>query len=143
MRHSSMTSFAVRIEPRAQPRLAATVLLAHVLAAAWPWFAGAMPVLAASLSIVTLAGFVLSLGFVPGRHCRLRAFALEGRDCRVRLAGRPLWLPARLGAGARAYASLVLMEVMVGGRRFGWLLPRTALPSDEFRRLKARIRLSC
>ena len=138
-----MTSFAVAIEPGAQPRLAAAVFLAHVLAAAWPWFAGAVPPLAASLSSVALAGLVLSLGFVPGRHCRLRAIALEDRDCRVRLSGQPLWLPARLGAGARAYAPLVLIEVLVDGRRLGWLLPRAALPPDEFRRLKARIRLSC
>lgn len=143
MQHSSMTSFSVAIEPQSQPRLAATAFLVHVLAAAWPWLAGVLPALAGCLSGVALAGLVLSLGFVPGRHCRLRTFAWDGRDCRVRLSGRPPWLPARLGNGARAYASLVLIVVLVGGRRLGWLVPRSALPPDDFRRLKARIRLSC
>jgi hypothetical protein len=138
-----MTSFAVAIEPGAQPRLAATVFLVHAAAAAWPWLAGAVPALAASLSMVALSGLVLTLGRVPGRHCRLLAVDLERRECRVRLSGRPLWLPAKLGPGARAQASLVLIEVLVGGRRFGWLLPRGALPAADFRRLKARIRLSC
>jgi hypothetical protein len=80
---------------------------------------------------------------MPGRHSRLMALAMGARRCRVRLSGRHVWLRARLGAGARAYASLVFVEVVVAGRRFGWLVTRASIPPDEFRRLKARIRLSC
>ncbi len=138
-----MTSFAVAIEPVGQPRLAAMAFLAHVAAAASPWLTGTAPLLAGALSVLAIAGLLSTLGRVPGRHCRLLALAIDGQGCRVCLAGRPRWLQAKLGAGARAYASLVVLEAVIAGRRFGWLLPRAALPPDEFRRLKARIRLSC
>ena len=143
MRRSSMTSFAVAIEPGAQPRLAAAVFLVHLAAAASPWLARAPLLIAATLSIVAIAGLVATLGHVPGRHCALMALAFDRRGCRVRLAGRRAWVRATIGAGARAYGSLVFIEVVIAGRRLGWLLPRAALPSTDFRRLKARIRLSC
>jgi hypothetical protein len=138
-----MTSFAVAIEPAAEPRLAAAVLLVHLAAAASPWLARTAPPIAATLSILAIAGLVSTLGHVPGRHCMLLALAIDGRGCRVRLAGRRRWLRARIGTGARAYASLVFVEVVCAGRRLGWLLPRRALPPGDFRRLKARIRLTC
>lgn len=143
MRQSSMTSFAIAIEPARQPRLAAAAMLLHLTAAASPWFARATPLLAAALSFVAIAGFVLTLRRVPGRHCPLQALAFDDRGCRARLAGRPAWLQAKVGTGARAYAGVVCVEVMIEGRRLGWLLPRAALARDDFRRLKARIRLTC
>lgn len=143
MRHSSMTSFALAVEPAAQPRLAAVLFLVHLAAAASPWLARVAPLVAATLSILAIAGLVSTLGRVPGRHCPLSGLAFDGRGCRVLLAGRRRWLRAKPGTGARAYASLVLVEVVIAGRRLGWLLPRSALPADDFRRLKARIRLSC
>lgn len=143
MRRSSMKSFGVTIEPARQPRLAAVVFLVHLAAAASPWLTRATPLLAAPLSILAIAGLVSTLGRVPGLHCPLSAVAFDGRGCRVRLRGQCRWLRAKVGPGARAYASLVLVEVVIAGRRLGWLLPRAALPPDDFRRLKARIRLSC
>ncbi|HEX9708039.1 MAG TPA: hypothetical protein VGA24_10415 [Steroidobacteraceae bacterium] len=143
MRRSSMKSFAVTIEPAAGPRLAAVAFLVHLAAAASPWFARAEPLIAAALSVLAIAGLVSTLGRVPGGHSALCALAFDGRGCRVRLTGRRRWLRAKVGTGARAYASLVLVEVVVAGKRLGWLLPRWALPPDDFRRLKARIRLTC
>ncbi|MGH8197840.1 MAG: hypothetical protein ACRETI_06685 [Steroidobacteraceae bacterium] len=138
-----MTSFAAAIEPAAQPRLAAAVFFVHFLAASSPWLARSAPPLAVALSMLAIAGFVATLARVPGRHCRLAAIALDGRGCRARLAGEHAFQPAELSGGARAYAALVSLEIVVGGRRLGWLLPRAALPAADFRRLKARIRLSC
>jgi len=37
----------------------------------------------------------------------------------------------------------LLLELRADGRRAGWLLRRQALPPAEFRRVKARIRLTC
>jgi hypothetical protein len=143
MRQSSMTSFAATIEPASQPRLATVVLLVHVVAAASPWIAHVEPVFAAMFSILAIAGLASTLGRVPGRHCPLAGFAVDGRGCRVRLGGRRGWESAEIGAGARAYASVVYLAVAVEGRCLGWLLPRGAIPEADFRRLKARIRLSC
>jgi hypothetical protein len=53
------------------------------------------------------------------------------------------WQAAALGPASRAFAQGVLLELRSGGRRLAWLLPRRALPAAEFRRLKARIRLTC
>ena len=139
-----MTSFAAAIEPAASPRLAAAVLLVHALAAATPWLARVEVPLASLLSLASIAGFALSLRRLPGPHCPLSAIDL-GADgcCRARLARSPEWLSAELGPGSRAYPSLVVVDVRAGGCRYGWVLPRAALPRGEFRRLKARIRLSC
>ncbi|HUG03874.1 MAG TPA: hypothetical protein VML92_05570 [Steroidobacteraceae bacterium] len=138
-----MTSFAFVIEPASQPRLAAWLLLLHAAIAFCPWFARCPAPLAAALSTLAIAGFYLNLAWVPGRHCRLQAIAVDGSRWRVRLAGAADWQPAALGAGTRAYRDCVLLDLRVTGRRAGWLLPRGAVPADSFRRLKARIRLSC
>jgi hypothetical protein len=143
MRHSSMTSFAVAIEPAGQPRLAAIVLAVHLAAAAFPWLARAEPVLAAALSILALAGLVPTLARLPGRHCPLAAISVNARGCRARLTGGRGWTRAALGPGARAYASVLHLELVIAGRRRGWLLPRGSIPDAEFRRLKVWIRLSC
>ncbi len=143
MRHSLMTSFSVAIEPVGQPRLTAVVLIVHIAAAAFPWLARAEPVFAATLSILALAGLVATIARLPGRHCPLAAFSVDGRGCRARLCGGRGWNRAELGPGARAYASILYLELVVAGRRCGWLLPRGSIPDREFRRLKARIRLSC
>jgi hypothetical protein len=143
MRHSSMTSFGVAIEPAGQPRLAALVTLVHLAAAAFPWLARVEPAFAAALSILALGALVPTFARLPGRHCLFAAFAMDGRGCRARLAGEPGWRKAELGPGARAYVSVLHLEVTVAGVRRGWLLPRGSIPDHEFRRLKARIRLSC
>ena len=112
-----MTSFAVAIEPDESPRLAALALLLHLAAAASPWFARVAAPLA--------------------------ALAIDARGCRVRLRGQQDFLVAELGTGSRAYPWLVHVDIRAGGRRFGWLVAAGSLPPGQFRRLKARIRLSC
>ena len=138
-----MTSFAVSIEPGPQPRLAAVLFMVHVVAVAMPWIARVETALAVLLSVLAIGGLALTLARVPGRHCALEAVALDNRGCRVRLAGRRAWQAAEVDGGARAYGSVVNLALRVDGRRLGWLLPRWAVPDADFRRLKARIRLSC
>ncbi|HEY8266022.1 MAG TPA: hypothetical protein VIG03_05565 [Steroidobacteraceae bacterium] len=138
-----MTSFAAAIEPAASPRLAAVALLAHTLAAAAPWLARVDVPLALLLTLAAIAGFALSLRRLPGRHCALAAIDLDAKGgCRARLSRSPQWLRAELGPGSRAYESLAVVDIRVGHRRYGWVLPRAALAPNEFRRLKARIRFS-
>jgi hypothetical protein len=137
-----MTSFAIAIEPVARPRLATLLLLAHGFAAVGPWIAHCPPLLAAGLSLLALAGLPLSLARVPGPHCLLQGLRNDADGCRVRLLGEEGFLAATIGPGTRATAAFVVLEVVANGRRCGWLLPRGAVPADEFRRLKALIRLS-
>ena len=138
-----MTSFALRIEPAPAPRLAAGFLLLHVALVAAPWIARCPALLALALSSLAVAGFWLNLRRVPGGPGRLRAFELDGERCRAQLATVVDWLPAEVGSGTRAAADWVLLDVRVAGGRAGWLLTRGTVPSAEFRRLKARVRLSC
>jgi hypothetical protein len=137
-----MTSFDLRLEPAAVPRLAAIALLVHLGGAAFPWFLGVPPVLAAFLSIAALAGIASTLSSLPGRHHALAALVFDRAACRARLAGRADFVPATLGTGSRAFAGLAFVEVQAGSRRHAWLLPRGSLPPACFRRLKARIRFS-
>jgi hypothetical protein len=137
-----MTSFAVAIEPAAQPRLAALLLLMHGIAAAGPWIARCPTVPAAALSLLALAGLGWSLARVPGTHCTLRGLVLDAGGCRVRLRPGTEWLPGAIGPGTRAYGACIVLDLVANGRRVGWLLPRTALPADDFRRLKALVRLN-
>jgi hypothetical protein len=138
-----MTSFAVEIEPADAPRLAFAALAVHAFAAACPWIARVPAGLAALLSAVALLGFVSTLAAVPGRQHRFAAFALDGSGCRVRLRDSATWQPAELGRGSRAFAGIVCLDVRTNGRRVAWVLPRATVATAAFRRLKARIRLTC
>lgn len=138
-----MTSFSLLIEPQAEPRLAAYMLLAHAGAAASPWIAHCPPWVAAAASSLALAGLWASLARLPGRHCKLQTVAWDTRGWRLRFAGGENWLPASPTTASRAYAGVVLLELEAAGRRRGWLLSRGALPAGDFRRLKALIRLAC
>jgi hypothetical protein len=138
-----MTSFAVTIEPRAQLRLAAFALLFHAAAAASPWIARCGTALALALTVLALLGLALTLARIPGPHCRLLRFEIDSDGCRARLRSIDADLPATLGPGTRAYSGMLVLDLSVQGRRHGWLLPRSSLPADEFRRLKARMRLAC
>jgi hypothetical protein len=137
-----MTSFAVAIEPGSEPRLAALLALVHAGAAASPWIAHGRPALAALVSIAAIAGLGSSLARVPGPHCRLRAVELDAGSCRARVAGDEAWQPAEVTRATRVSAAGVALELRVAGRLHGWLLPRAGLPADQFRRLKALIRLA-
>jgi hypothetical protein len=138
-----MTSFAVAVEPRAAPRLAAAAALVHLAAAVSPWIAR-MPLLSATAaSLAAAASLALTMACLPGRHCSLVKLRIDSRGCRVRLAGLRRWRQAPLGPRSRAYASIVFLDLRTAGRRHGWLLPRGVMPPAEFRRLKARIRLTC
>lgn len=137
-----MTSFAVAIEPAPQQRLAALLLLTHLFAAASPWIARCPPMLATAMSVLAMAGLLASLARVPGPHCLLRSLTLDADGCRIRLAGQDTVLKASIGPGTRVYAALIVLDLVAGGRRHGWLLPRRTLPTTDFRRLKALIRLT-
>jgi hypothetical protein len=138
-----MKSFAFAIEPAPQPRLAGGLLLLHAAIAVMPWLTRCPPTLALALTALTAIDLARCIGQVPGQHCRLQAAAVEPAGWRVRIAGVPGWQAAALGPASRAFAQGVLLELRSGGRRLAWLLPRRALPAAEFRRLKARIRLTC
>ncbi|MBX3704051.1 MAG: hypothetical protein KF822_09775 [Steroidobacteraceae bacterium] len=138
-----MTSFALEIEPAAQPRLAALLTLGHALAAACPWLANCPTGIAAAASLLALGGLWATLCRVPGARGRLQALRLVPSGCQVRLSGAAEWQPATLTPGTRAWAGLVAIEVRLEGTRAGWLLPRQAVTPDQFRRLKALIRLAC
>ena len=138
-----MTSFAVRIEPAPQPRLAALALAVHLAAAASPWVAHVAPGPAVMMSLVALLGLASTLAAVPGRHHRLAELVLDGEGCRVRIRAGGTWVPAEIGPRSRAMAGLVFLDVRAGGRRLAWLLPQDAVPAGAFRSLKARVRLTC
>jgi hypothetical protein len=137
-----MTSFALRAEPRPATRLAAFAGLLHVGAAATPWLLGVRPAIALVLSFVALAGLASTLACLPGVHHRLAALTVDEAGVRVRERGAASFIPAKLGPGSRAYPGLVFADIRTGGRRCGWLLARGSLPPGDFRRLKARIRVS-
>jgi hypothetical protein len=143
MPRSSMTSFAVAIEPLEQPRLAALALALHLAAAASPWLARVPLGLATPLSLLALASLASTLALVPGPHHALKALRRDRDGCRVRLREGGRWLAAEIGPRSRAMAGLAFLEVRAGGRRYAWLLPRGAVPAGPFRRLKAWIRATC
>jgi len=118
-------------------------LLLHTGIAALPWLTRCPTPLAIVLSALAVIGFVGNIGRVPGRHCRLQAVAVDQAGWRVQLAGETAWRAATLEPVSRALAAGVLLELRSGGGRRGWLLPRQALPPASFRRLRARIRLTC
>jgi hypothetical protein len=136
-----MTSFTLAIEPAPQPRLAAAGCLVHAAAAASPWIAHCPPGVAAVLSALAATACWMTLARVPGAARGLRAVEWRPGRCLAQLAGAG-WRPATLDRRSRAYASLVLLELRVDGRRVGWLLPRRALAPAAWRRLKALIRLA-
>lgn len=138
-----MTSFAVAIEPAPAPRLACVALAVHAGAAASPWLAHLPPGPAALLTAIALAALVSTLGAVPGAHHPIAELALDGSGCRIRPRGSARWQPAALGPGCRVFADLACLDLRAGGRRFAWVLPRTSVPAGAFRRLKARVRLTC
>ena len=138
-----MTSFAVRIEPAVQPRLAAAVFLLHACAALLPWIAGCRPGVAAVASLLALGGLPWSLAAVPGAPGSLRRLDIDPAGCRVWTVLAPCGIPARLGPRCRVFSGLVALDLRSGGGRLAWLLPRAALAPAEFRRLKARVRLAC
>lgn len=140
---SSMRSFAFVIEPDPLPRLAAGLTLLHAAAASLPWIARCPAPLSAALTLLAIAGFMRCLADLPGRHCVLQSVAAGPEGWRIRLQGETAWRPATLTKTSRAVAAGALLELRSGGRRVGWLLPRQALPAADFRRLRARIRLSC
>lgn len=138
-----MTSFAVECEPQPRPRLAGSALLLHLLAAAWPWFTRCPPWVAASLSLIAVFGLAPTLARLPGAHCRLQGLSFRDGQWRVRLWRESGDRPASIGPGTRVHAGVIAVELIAGRERLGWLLTRPAVDSDQFRRLKARLRLAC
>ena len=137
-----MKSFPVDCKPRPDPRLTVAACLLHVAAAATPWLTRCPPMLAASLTLLALAALPMTLGRLPGRHCRLQSLAYRGAAWRVRLAGDACERPACVGPGTRVHAGLIALDLASAGGRLGWLLTRETMDSSQFRRLKARLRLA-
>jgi hypothetical protein len=138
-----MRSRALRLDPVPSPRLAAAALAVHLAAAASPWVARVPVALAVPLSLLALAGLAVTLSRLPGRHHPLAEVAHDGSGWRLRRAGSDSFEPAELSSASRAHAGLVLLELRAARGRHGWLLPRASLPPEAFRRLKARVRLTC
>jgi hypothetical protein len=115
----------------------------HAAAAALPWATRCPPWLAIALSLSAIASFWATLVRVPGRHCRLQVLACEDGRWKARLSGESHAQAVLIGPGTRVYAGLVVLELVTGRGRLGWLLPRSSLKSGQFRRLKARLRLAC
>ena len=138
-----MTSFTVAIEPAAAPRLACLALVVHLAAVASPWLARLPRDAALLLTLAAVASLASSIAAVPGPHQRVKALRIDGAGCRVRLHGSREWQAATLGPGSRVFANLAYLDIRTGEGRRPWLLPRSAAPAGSFRRLKARVRLSC
>ena len=138
-----MKSFALRIEPAPDPRLAGFVLILHLVAATLPWLTRCPAGLAAAMTAAALAGLCSSIAWLPGPHRRLRVLELDRASCRVSQRPGAGEQAAALGPGCRAWPGLVVLDLRTGGRRLGWLLSRASLPPRAFRRLKARVRLAC
>lgn len=137
-----MTSFDCRLEPRPARRLAAAAVLLHAIVAASPWLLGVPPAAAALMSMAALAGLPSTLLCLPGPQHAVAVFALEGSRWRLRCAGEAGAQPAALGGNSRALAGLAFVDMRSGSGRHAWVLTRSSLPPEQFRRLKARIRLS-
>ncbi len=138
-----MKSFQVDAKPRPAPRLAAAALLFHGMVAGLPWLCRLPPLTAAGLSLLALAGLFMTLAWVPGEHCRLRAARCQDGAWSIRLRGESGWTLAQPGSARRVLPGLVVVSFPGGRHRLGWILSRQELPASEFRRLKARLRLSC
>jgi hypothetical protein len=138
-----MTSFIVEIEPAAAPRLACLALIVHLAAAASPWLAHLRRGSAVMLTAAALASLVSSIAAVTGPHQRVKALRIDAAGCRVRMRGSREWQAATLGPGSRVFANLAFLDIRTREGRRPWLLTRSAAPSGSFRRLKARVRLSC
>jgi len=139
----SMTSYPVEIEPRPVRHLAAVAMLLHVAAALLPWATRCPAWLAALLSLIAIAALAATIGSLPGRRGRLRSLAWRGDAWFVRLAGEACERPAVPGPATRVHADLITLDVATAQGRLGWLLTRRAVDPDQFRRLKARLRLAC
>jgi hypothetical protein len=137
-----MTSFAIAIEPAANPRLAFLACALHLAAAASPWVAWVPPWLAVPLTLTALASLASTLGAVPGPHHRLARLARHGQGWCIRLR-TGAWQAAEMGSGSRAFGGVVFLDIRACGRRYAWLLTRDSVPAASFRRLKARVRLTC
>jgi hypothetical protein len=137
-----MTSFAIALEPPANPRLAALACALHLAAAAIPWAAHVPASLAAVSTLVALASLASTLAAVPGPHNRVLGVVRDGRGWRIRVR-EGTWLPAELGPRSRAFGGIAFLDIRSGGRRHAWLVTGNTVPADSFRHLKARIRLTC
>lgn len=138
-----MNSFPVELEPAACPRLAAGLGVLHLAAALLPWVTRCAALTAVSLSGLAVAGLWLSIVRTPGAHNPLRRVACRHGQWYLWLGESGPAIAAVPGPGTRVYSGWVVLDLRAGGSRFGWLLPRPATSPDDFRHLKARLRLAC
>jgi hypothetical protein len=119
------------------------VLLLHLLAAAavmladLPFWARSAGLLLGSLSLA----WEIRHGFPLRQPGGIRAMALDGRG-EWHLETEEGQSPARLLAASRVWSQILWLRFQTGGRRFWVLVPCDALPPDDFRRLRGRLRQS-
>lgn len=137
------TSQVLVIRPGTSRTWQGFVLLVHLLAAA-AVVAADLPFWLQSVGLL-LGGLSLAQevrhGFPFWQPGDIRAMALDSAgDWHLETgAGR---LPAHLTPATRVWSVVIWLRFRTGRRRFWVLVPRDALPPDEFRRLKVRLRQS-
>lgn len=128
-----MSCWHFRAELRDRAGLAAVLTAAVAGAALLPWIAGVPPPGAAVLTALALSALPASLGSVPGRWCPVKAVAVGPDGLRL----FPGDVAATPRPATRVFPGLVLLHADAAGRRRRLWLPRSALPPDDYRRLKA------
>ncbi|MCC7197931.1 MAG: hypothetical protein IT483_00315 [Gammaproteobacteria bacterium] len=136
-----MQSLPLAIEPPACPAWQLVAGGLHGAAAAIPWLAGCTPGVAALLSLTALAALPWTLAAIPGRFSRVVALRAERGRVSVRLRDGSE-VAADVLPSSWAARDGVLLRLSWDGGSAAWWLPRTAVPGDDFRRLKAGIRLA-
>jgi len=129
---------ALRLDLRPSRLLAATLIVAHVLALAAAWIS-----LSGWAQYVAVAGILFSLSGFLAQALLTPAVSLELREdghasWRNRKGG---WQEGRLGRNNFVSAALVVLELELGGRGRKWVvLMGDSTSPDEFRRLRVWLR---
>ncbi len=134
-----MSSWDVAVRPHACRGLAVLAIAAHLAAAGVPWLAGCHPALAAALSLAAAVGALATLRSIPGPWARLRCMRARGG------AWTAVWSdgtegPFDIRPGTRVYRDVVVLRGAGTAGNGSWIIPRSSLDRDAFRRLKVRLR---
>ena len=121
------------------PALAAIVVAGHAVVAVVPWLAGCEASIAGFLSGVAIAGLVPALRAVPGRTCPVKVLRFSSAGWTVSSSGSASG-GARLLAPGPVGADIAFCRFLADGQMLDVWIPRVAMPSDDFRRLKVAVR---
>lgn len=134
-----MSSWEFEAALRPCPALAAMVVAAHAVVAAVPWLAGCAAWVAGLLSALAMAALVPALRAVPGRTGRVRVLRFSAAGWTVSSVRSATAGVGRLMAG-RVLPGIAFCRFLAGGQMLDVWIPRRALPSADFRRLKVAVR---